>query len=79
MALFSEKLANDIQEICGIDTSELIRVGLLHPNEARKWIVKKKYYLLAESGRAFTDIKLELSETYGISISSIEKLIYRKT
>ncbi len=42
MAPFSEKLANDIQEICGIDASELIRVGLLHPNEARKWIVKKK-------------------------------------
>jgi hypothetical protein len=31
---------------------------------------------LAKTGRTYTDIKLELSVDYGVSVSMIEKMIY---
>jgi hypothetical protein len=78
MGQFVENWAEEIRQISGVDAKKLIEIGLLHPVEARRWLVRKKYYLLADGSRTFTDIKLELSEQYGLSVSSIEKLIYRK-
>jgi hypothetical protein len=78
MGNFSEMIAREIQEVSGVDVKSIMEMGLLHPIEARKWLVKTKYYLLADGSRTLTDIKYELSENYGISISSIEKMIYRK-
>lgn len=78
MGQFVENWAEEIRLLSGVDAKKLIEIGLLHPVEARRWLVRKKYYLLADGSRTFTDIKLELSEQYGLSVSSIEKLIYRK-
>ncbi|MBC8436179.1 MAG: hypothetical protein H8D88_01295 [Bacteroidetes bacterium] len=78
------KVVNDLREKYGIDVEHLVRLGLLPPNAAKKWLVKAMYFDLArdgntidKGGRTYTDIKMELSIEYGISISSIEKLIYR--
>ncbi len=77
MGAFKDQLAKDILEISGIDPLPLMNLGLLPLDEARKWVVKQKYYTLAKTGRTYTDIKYDLSEIYGLSVSSIEKLIYR--
>ena len=69
----------EIQQLTGIDAEKLFEIGLIPPNHARNWIVEKKYYQLAKSGRTYTDIKNELSVEYGVSVSTIEKLVYRKT
>lgn len=73
-----KELAKDIRKLSGIDPEPLFELGLLDPHHARKWVVKQQYFALARTGRTYTDIKYELSEKYGISISSIEKLIYRR-
>ena len=78
MSKLSEDLSIEIRNIIGIDPSGLIEIGLIDPQYARKWVVKQKYFELAKTGRTYTDIKYELSERFGLSISSIEKLIYRK-
>lgn len=76
MGKLIEILANDIQEIAGYQTEEMMRDGLLHPHEARKWIVKLKYYQMIKQGMKGVDAKWELCYRYGMSISAIEKLIY---
>ena len=68
----------EIQQLTGVDAEKLFEIGLIPPNHARNWIVKEKYYQLARTGRTYTDIKYELSLDYGMSVSSIEKMIYRK-
>jgi hypothetical protein len=78
MKTISDKVAAEIKTITGIDAEGLMRIGLLHPADAKRWLVKKKYFMMAKSGKTYTDIKYELSDTYGISISAIEKLVYRK-
>lgn len=77
MVKMSEQVAQDILELTGYDTTALINMGIVQPYDARKWVVKQKYFLLAKTGRTLTDIKYDLSEIYGMSVSSIEKLIYR--
>jgi hypothetical protein len=71
-----KELSQEIKEIAGYETKELMELGLLPPKHAKKWLVKQRYFLLAKTGRTYTDIKYELSERYGISVSSIEKMVY---
>ena len=71
-------ILSEVNEIAGIDVGQLFDIGLISPNHARNWVVKHKYFQLAKTGRTYTDIKNELSDEYGISISSIEKMVYRK-
>ena len=79
MEASKDLILDEIQQLTGIDAEKLFEIGLIHANHARKWVVKEKYYRLARTGRTYTDIKNELSDEYGISVSAIEKLIYRKT
>ena len=72
-------ILGEIQELAGIDATLLLDNGLLTLDHAKRWVVKRKYFQLSKSGRTLTDIKYELSDEYGISVSVIEKLIYRKT
>ena len=71
-------ILGEIKELAGIDAEQLLEIGLLTEDHARKWVVKKKYYEMAKTGRTFTDIKNELSDCFGLSVSSIEKMVYRK-
>jgi hypothetical protein len=72
-------IVGEIQHFTGIDTGKLLEMGLISANHARWWVIKKKYFELAKTGRTYTDIKLELSVEYGVSVSAIEKLVYRKS
>jgi len=73
-----ELIIGEIEQLAGIKAGELFEKGLLTLDHARKWIVKQKYFELAKTGRTYTDIKYELSVDYGISVSSIEKMVYRR-
>lgn len=64
--------------MAGIDLHKLMENGLVSRKQATKWIVKKKYYEMAKTGRKYIDIKNELSDKYEISVRTIEKLIYNK-
>jgi len=78
MEATKELILSEVNQIAGIDTGKLFDIGLIPANHARKWVVRKKYFEMAKTGRTYTDIKLELSVEYGVSVSMIEKLIYRK-
>ena len=71
-------ILGEIKEIAGIDASYLFDIGLIPADHARNWVVKHKYFQLAKTGRTYTDIKGQLSDEYGVSVSMIEKMIYRK-
>ena len=73
-----ELVLNEIKEMAGIDASKLLDMGLISADHARKWVVLKKYFQLAKTGRTYADIKNELSVVFGLSVSSIEKMVYRK-
>lgn len=79
MEIFRDLILREIKEIAGIDAIQLFDMGLLTLDQARKWLVREKYFQMKKPGKTFTDIKYELSDEYGISVSAIEKLIYRKT
>lgn len=74
----SEFIVNEIKEISKIDITEVMEIGILSEKQAKRWLVKSKYYALRKTGRTFTDIKLELSVDYDISVSAIEKMVYKK-
>ena len=78
MEATKELILSEINEIAGIDTGRLFDIGLISTKHALKWVVMKKYFELAKTGRTYTDIKLELSVDYGMSVSAIEKMVYRK-
>ena len=80
----TEKVITDLRDHFGIEVENLIRKGLLPVSAAKKWLVKELYFTYAKEGntlekggRTYTDIKYQLSIDYDISVSSIEKLIYR--
>jgi hypothetical protein len=78
MDITKETIIEEIAELSGENARQLFDKGLLNMQHARKWIVVKKYFRLAKTGRSLTDIKYELSAEYGISVSLIEKMVYRK-
>ncbi len=78
MEASQDLVLNEIQQLTGVNVGQLFDIGLIPAYHARKWLVKQKYYRLAKTGRTYTDIKLELSVEYGVSVSMIEKMIYRK-
>ena len=81
----TEKVIIDLREHFGIDVENLVKRGLLPVSAAKKWLVRELYFTYAKEGntiekrgRTYTNIKNELSDYYGVSVSSIEKMIYRK-
>ena len=78
MDVSQETMLAEINELAGMDVANLVKKGLVNSNQARKWLVKHKYYEMAKTGRTYVDIKYELSDCYGVSVSTIEKMIYRK-
>ena len=73
-----DAIIKDVFKHIGVDISYLVAEGLLHINDARNWLVRREYFSLDEQGEmTLTKIKQILSKKYGMSISCIEKLIYR--
>lgn len=75
---YSNGIIEDIKREFNIDVTEVIGNGILDLYDAKKWLVKQLYYKWAKEDRTYADIKYELSVKYEISVSSIEKMIYRK-
>ncbi len=78
MGLIKTNIVEDIRKEFGLDVSEVVEKGILNQREARKWLVKQLYYKWAKGNRTYTDIKYELSDLYDVSVSSIEKWVYKK-
>lgn len=78
MGITNQMILEEIKVIAGVDVAKLFDLGLIPPYHARKWVVREKYFQMKKPGKTFTDIKYELSDEYGVSVSVIEKLIYRK-
>jgi len=78
MDVSEDFILDEIKDISGIDVRVLVEKGLIKSFQARKWLVKQKYYQMAKTGRTYFDIKNELSVCYDLSVSTIEKMIYRK-
>ena len=81
----TKRVVIELRERCGLEVEHLVVRGLLPVNQAKKWLVKELYFefaregnTLEKGGRTYTNIKNELSDCYGVSVSSIEKMIYRK-
>ena len=81
----AEKVIIELRERCGIEVEQLVIRGLLPVSQAKKWLVKELYFTYAregktleKGGRTYTHIKNELSDSYGVSVSTIEKMVYRK-
>ena len=72
-----QKLLEALQKE-GIEASHYLEIGLVDEKTAKRWFIRRQYYQLAKGGRTYTDIKYELSLKYGGSVSSIEKMIYKK-
>ena len=71
--IFSTHRMEQVEMIC--DNICLINKGekVLEGNLNR---IKKEYGEMAKEGMKYKDIKVLLSEKYGLSVSSIEKLVY---
>jgi phosphotransacetylase len=78
MGVYKRRIVEDYKKEFGIDVESMIELGILDLEDARKWLVKRLYYRMAREERTYTDIKNELSDRYEISVSAIEKWIYRK-
>ena len=81
----AEKVVIDLRERCGIEVEHLVVRGLLPVSQAKKWLVKELYFdyarqgnTLEKGGRTYANIKNELSVNYGVSVSTIEKMVYKK-
>ncbi len=73
-----ELLANEIFETMNIDVKQAVDTGLIGIREMKRQLVRHYYEQMAKEGKKYKDIKVELSKRYGLSVSSIEKLVYRK-
>lgn len=78
MDVSQKTMLAEINDLAGIDVAALVEKGLVTSKQARKWLVKQRYYQMAKTGRTYFDIKNELSVCYDLSVSTIEKMIYRK-
>jgi len=61
-----------------IDISYFVALGLLHIDDAKNWLIIHEYMRLYNGGEySYKQVKTYLSDRYSVSISSIEKIIYR--
>lgn len=72
-------LADRIQKTFQVDIVPSIAIGLIGEQQIKKVLVKYEYEVLSKKGIKYKEIKSKLSRKYGVSISWIEKLVYRKS
>ena len=74
----------DILDEFSIDITYFVFIGLLHIDDAKNWLIKKLYekrrmlYQRGESEGNIEYIKEDLSVSYGVSFSKVEKLVYQR-
>ena len=67
---------NDVQDRFDVDVLGAVEVGLVGEKDLKKVLIKYYYNKMYKDGLKYKDIKLKLSERFGFSVSSIEKLVY---
>jgi hypothetical protein len=72
-----EMLVSEVMDKLNADIRESIEIGLVGEKEIKRVLVKKEYENLAKEGMKYKDIKVLLSEKYEVSVSWIEKLVYK--
>ena len=72
------KLATEILELLKIDVKPSVEVGLIGEREMKQQLVRHHYSEMAKQDMTYKVIKEKLGKRYGMSISAIEKLVYRK-
>ena len=71
-----EMLISDVQDKFNVDVLRAVEVGLVGEKDLKKVLIKYYYNKMFKDGLKYKDIKLKLSERFGFSVSSIEKLVY---
>ena len=71
-------LADAVHKTFGIDVAPALGIGLFGTQQLKKVLIRHEYETLAKKGLEYKDIKQKLSVKYGWSVSSIEKLVYRR-
>jgi len=69
-------LANDVLDKFDVDVLEAIEIGLVNEKDLKRILIVYYYEQMSKKGLKYKDIKQILSQNYGFSISSIEKLMY---
>ena len=72
-------LADKVHKIFKVDVVPSIEIGLFGEQQMKKVLVRHEYSELAKKGIKYKEIKVRLSKKYEVSVSWIEKLVYRKT
>jgi hypothetical protein len=72
-----EKLVNEVLDKLNADIRESVEIGLVGEKEIKRVLVKKEYEDMAKEGMKYKVIKELLSKKYDVSISWIEKLVYK--
>jgi hypothetical protein len=71
-------LINELMNKIGVDVTDAYNASIVGEKEIKKALVMYDYYELAKEGIKYKEIKKKLSEKYGFSVSSIEKMVYGK-
>ena len=69
-------LANDVLDKFDVDVFETIEIGLVGEKDLKRILIVYYYEQMSKKGMKYKDIKQILSDKYGFSVSSIEKLMY---
>ena len=77
--LNQQRIIKDILQHYNVDVSYFVALGLLHIVDARNWLICHEYRRLHNHGEhTYIKVKLYLCERYDVSLSTIEKMIYRE-
>ncbi|MFZ4402304.1 MAG: hypothetical protein ACOYO1_19900 [Bacteroidales bacterium] len=79
MSGYREKVVKEAERISKKEgLNELLDLGITNLTDLQKWLVRELYYEAKEKGdKSCVAIKNELCSEYAVSVSMIEKLIYR--
>jgi hypothetical protein len=71
-------LIGEVLDKLGVDILELVEMGFIGEKEIKRVLIVTEYERMARNGIKYKDIKRILGKQYGWSVSSIEKLVYKK-
>ncbi len=73
-----KNLIKEIYEFYKIDVTKEVSYKIVGVKELKKAVIRKVYEAEQRKGRKYLEIKNEISKKYKVSLSTIEKLIYKK-
>ena len=73
-----KNLIKEIYEFYKIDVTKEVSYKIVGVKELKKAVIRKVYEAEQRKGRKYLEIKKEISKKYKVSLSTIEKLIYKK-